>query len=164
MCITLQPVVPENDEFLFRVYAATRQHEMAAWGWEQAQQDAFLRLQFRAQQGSYRAAFPDADHRLILKGGKAVGRILVHRAEQAITLVDIALLPEHRNCGIGTRLIRDLIEESRSFRRPLRLQVAKSNHAAARLYERLGFSLTGENEMYYQMEWNPVPGGGGGRL
>ncbi len=164
MCITLQPVVPENDEFLFRVYAATRQQEMAAWGWDQAQQDAFLRLQFRAQQGSYRAAFPGAEHRLILQDGEAVGRILVHRTEHEIRLVDIALLPEHRNCGIGTRLIRDLIEESRSSRRPLRLQVATSNRAAARLYERLGFSLTGENEMYYQMEWNPVPGVGGAQL
>jgi len=69
-------------------------------------------------------------------------------------LVDIAILPEQRNRGVGTTFLRDLIAESESTGRPLKLQVAKGN-PAARLYERLGFSRVSEDQVYLQMARNP---------
>ena len=141
---------------MFRLYASTRQEEVAAWGWNAAQQSAFLRMQFAAQQRSYAAGYPDADHCLILWLDEPVGRLIVSRTEQEIRLVDIALLPEYRNRGIGTCLVRELAKESQASRTPLRLQVLKGNKAF-RLYSRLGFSISSEDELYFQMEWNPVP-------
>ena len=141
---------------MFRLYASTRQEEVTAWGWNAAQQIAFLRMQFAAQQRSYTAGYPDADHCLILWLDEPVGRLIVSRTEQEIRLVDIALLPEYRNRGIGTCLVRELAKESQASRTPLRLQVLKGNKAF-RLYSRLGFSISSEDELYFQMEWNPVP-------
>ena len=69
--------------------------------------------------------------------------------------MDISLLPEYRNRGLGAALIHDLMAECAASREPLRLQVAKGNRAA-RLYERLGFLKTGEDEIYYHMWWNPA--------
>ncbi len=69
-------------------------------------------------------------------------------------LVDIAILPEWRNRGVGTAFLRELIAESEYTGRPLKLQVAKGN-PAARLYERLGFSKVSEDQVYIQMEQNP---------
>ena len=73
-----------------------------------------------------------------------------HRPD-SIILVDIALLAEHRKLGIGARLLRELIEQSESAGIPIRLQVLKTN-PAQHLYERLGFVMTGEDELYLQME------------
>ena len=51
-------------------------------------------------------------------------------------------------------LLRDLIQKCARKRVPLRLQVLKAN-PALRLYQRLGFATTGEDQMYIQMERQP---------
>lgn len=150
------PMRPDDEDFLFRLYASTRQEEVAAWGWNQAQQEAFLRMQYTAQRRWYDMACAGAEHRLILekKGEDAqpIGRILVLRAKGAIELIDIALLLEHRNRGIGTALVRELIEEARQSNAAVRLQVLRHNEGAIRLYRRLGFDVVSEDDMRYQME------------
>jgi ribosomal protein S18 acetylase RimI-like enzyme len=79
---------------------------------------------------------------------------MVFRNEDSTLLVDIALLTEHRGLGIGGQLIRDLVQQCSRDYVPLHLQVLKAN-PALRLYERLGFTRTGEDQMYIQMERQP---------
>ena len=157
MNIELQPFPPDNKEFLFQLYSSTRQQEISALGWPPAQQEAFLRMQFNAQQRWYEMAYEKADHKLILIDDQPAGRILVVRDNKAYTLVDIALLAQHRNTGIGTQILRQLIAEADKAGAPLRLHVLKSN-PACRLYERLGFAKTGQDGMYYEMEKRPALG------
>jgi ribosomal protein S18 acetylase RimI-like enzyme len=160
MRVSLRSVTPGDAEFLYEVYASTRTEELAGWGWEPGQWEPFLRSQFEARRRGYLAAFPRADDRVILRDDVPVGRLLVSRAGDHIRLVDIALLPLHRQQGIGTRLLQDLIEESRRSARPLRLQVARDGRAAG-LYARLGFSIVGEDAIYQEMERSPVRATGG---
>jgi len=155
MRLSLRTVRNEDEDFLFRLYASTRQEEMSAWGWDATQQDAFLRMQFRAQRQGYAADYAGADHQVILADAEPVGRLMVHRTEKEVRLVDISVLPEYRNRGMGAALIHDLMAECQASRKALCLQVAKGNRAA-RLYERLGFLQTGEDEIYYHMGWNPA--------
>ena len=151
MNLTLCPFLAEHQEFLYRLYAGTRQQEFAGLGWPPAQLEVFLRMQFNHQQRWYETAYPEAEHRIILCDGEPIGRILVNRAPESLLLVDIALLPEHQNRGIGAKYLRELNEESDKSGLPVRLQVLKNN-PAQRLYERLGFVKTGEDELYLQME------------
>jgi ribosomal protein S18 acetylase RimI-like enzyme len=153
--ITLRAAEPEDEPFLFKVYASTRAEEMAAWGLDTAQREAFLMMQFRAQQGTYGMQYEAASHRIIMRDHEPVGRILVNRTEGEILLVDIALLAEYRNAGIGSQLIRDLQREAAQAGVPVNLHVLRSNGAAARLYERLGFRGVGGDSVYAQMRWLP---------
>ncbi len=150
----LRPYCADDQEFLFRLYASTRLHEIAGFGWPEAQQQAFLRMQFNAQQHWYEMSYGQADHQIIEKGGIPIGRIMVFRQPAFVLLVDIALLPEFRGQGIGAELIGKLIQECDQRKLPLRLQVQRVN-PAQRLYERLGFNKTGEDQMYLQMEKLP---------
>ncbi|SRR5260370_15909118 len=154
MAASLRVVHSSDQEFLFRLYAGTRQHEIAALGWSPAQQEAFLRMQFTAQQRWYETAYAEAEQQIVMLDAAPIGRIIVHRGSDATTLVDISLLPEHRGRGIGGGLIRDLVQQSAQRGAPVRLQVLRTN-PAARLYQRLGFAKTGEDEMYVQMEKRP---------
>jgi ribosomal protein S18 acetylase RimI-like enzyme len=154
MTISLRPYRADDQEFLFRLYASTRIHEIASFGWPAAQQEMFLRMQFDAQRRSYESAYPEAEHQIIEWAGEPIGRIMVLREKDFMLLVDIALFTEHRGLGIGEQLIRELIQQCSRDRIPLRLQVLKTN-PALRLYERLGFTRTGEDQIYIQMERQP---------
>lgn len=153
----LRSAQPEDEEFLFQLYASTRENEFRTLGFERAQIEPLLRMQFTAQRQWYETAYPGSDHQITMLDGAPVGRLMVHRTAEALVLVDIALVPEHRGKGIGEGLLRDLLEDSAKRGLPVRLQVLKNN-AAARLYERLGFLKTGEDQMYWHMERKPGKG------
>ena len=151
---SLRPAQPEDREFLFKAYASTRLEELAPLGWGPAQQEAFLRMQFNAQQNWYATAYPKSQQQIVMLDEASIGQMIVNREAGAATLVDISLLPEHRGRGIGAALLRDLIEQCGKEGLLLRLQVLKTN-PAARLYERLGFRKTGADDLYQQMEKLP---------
>jgi ribosomal protein S18 acetylase RimI-like enzyme len=154
MTISLRPFRPDDQEFLYQLYASTRLHEIAGFGWPAAQQEMFLRMQFNAQYRSYEAAYGQAEHQIVEQDSKPVGRIMVLWEKDFALLVDIALLTEHRGRAIGGDLLRDLIQKCTSAGVPLRLQVLKTN-PALRLYERMGFTRIGEDQMYIQMDRRP---------
>jgi ribosomal protein S18 acetylase RimI-like enzyme len=126
---------------------------MSLWGWSEEEQVSFLRIQFECQRHSYKQQYPHLENKIILFTDRKVGRILVSRTGGEIVLVDIALLPEYRDKGIGTTLVTELQQEATSISTNLRLSVLR-NSPAQRLYERLGFRATDQNEMYIKMEWN----------
>lgn len=151
--VTTRAARDDDEDFLFALYSSTRRDEMAQWGWPAAQQETFLRMQHHALRQRYAAERDKSDHRIILRGETPVGRLLVVRSADEIRLADIALLPEHRGLGIGAALIGGLQDEAASLGVPLRLHVARDNRGAARLYERLGFIITGDTGSHYKMEW-----------
>lgn len=151
--ITLRPVCDQDEEFLRALYASTRREEVAAWGWPAAQVEAFLAMQFGAQRGSYAAAYPNARHDVIVKDDERVGRFYVWRGKSEWRVVDISLLPTARGQGIGSMLLRRLMDEAAGERLPVRLQVVPTN-PARRLYLRLGFRFTRGDGMYDEMEWS----------
>jgi GNAT superfamily N-acetyltransferase len=152
--VTLRSERPEDEAFLLEVYASTRQEEMQLAGWDSATQTLFIKMQFNAMRRGYASMFSDAEFSIILSEGKPIGRILVHRAHREIRLVDLALMPDWRDRGIGTGLLQSLQTEARQNGWPVRLQVLKMNRAA-RLYERLAFVRTGGDQMYDHLEWHP---------
>jgi ribosomal protein S18 acetylase RimI-like enzyme len=152
--VALRPVEPGDEEFLYRVYASTRQEELAQTGWEEAQKESFLRMQFDAQSRYYREHYTEAKFSVILADGRPAGRLYVARWPEEIRIVDIALLPEHRGARIGTSLLRDLISESEESGKPLSIHVERFN-PALRLYERLGFRKVADKGVYFLMERSP---------
>lgn len=152
--IRLRPEKPEDASFLFQLYASTRAEEMKLVPWNGSQKEAFLRMQFDAQTTHYHRHYPRASYDIILLGEHAIGRLYVYRDEEAIHLIDIALLPEHRGSGIGGRLLNDLLSRAAAERKPVRIHVEREN-PAMRLYTRLGFRKIEDQGVYYLMEWTP---------
>ena len=152
----LRPAGPDDEEFVFQLYASTREGEFSSLGWSRTQLEPLLRMQFAAQRQWYQTAYPGYEHHIVMAEGTPIGRMMIKRAPEAVLLVDIALMPEHRGKGTGEALLLDLLQQSSAQGLPVRLQVLKNN-PAARLYERVGFVRTGEDQMYWQMERPPTP-------
>ena len=155
--VTFRPIRPDDEPFLYRVYASTREEELRPVPWTAAQKEAFLRQQFQAQHAFYQKQYASARFEIVLRDGQPIGRLYVARGDDAIRIVDIALLPEHRGAGIGTGILRDLLAEAAAAGKPVRIHVERLN-PARHLYERLGFVLVADSGVYCLMEW--APGGG----
>jgi RimJ/RimL family protein N-acetyltransferase len=151
--VNLSPVTTEDEAFLYQVYAATRAEELAQVPWNEAQREAFLKMQFSAQQLHYRTYHPDSTHDIILLNSQPIGRLYVARSANGICILDITILPEHRNKGIGTPLIKRLMDEAAEAGQPLTIYVESFN-PSRRLFERLGFSKIEEDGVNYLMEWH----------
>jgi len=98
--ISLRIETGQDEPFGFELYASTRKEELDAWGWPAEMRNAFLQMQFKAHEGC-RRAFPQADFLVVQLDGRDIGRMIVDRTETEFRLVDIALLPECRNAGVG---------------------------------------------------------------
>ncbi|HSK45659.1 MAG TPA: GNAT family N-acetyltransferase [Candidatus Binatia bacterium] len=152
--IQLRPSLPEDRDFIFRLYASTRMEELRPFGWAPAQQEAFLRMQFNAQQQWYASSYSTAETQIIEKDHEPIGRMIVQRERDIWRLLDISLLPEHRGMGIGGELVRALITQCAQSGAVLQLQVLNTN-PAQRLYARLGFIKSSEDQIYTHMELRP---------
>ena len=157
MSLSLRPIGPEDMPFLLRLYRSTREDELAMIvDWTDEQKDWFILMQFNGQHTWYQEHYVGASFDLVLVDGVPAGRLYVHRREKEIRLVDISFLPEFRNRGLGTNLLRDLFAEAEATGTPLTIHVEKFN-PAMRLYQRLGFTCIGETGPYDLMEWKPAP-------
>jgi ribosomal protein S18 acetylase RimI-like enzyme len=152
--LSLRPAEPADEAFLRALYAGVRAGELAAVAWSAQDQQAFLAMQFDARERHYAAEFPEADDRIVEFGGERAGRLAVNRDPGGILIVDLALLPAYRGQGVGTALIRLLLDEGLLTSKSVRLHVELSN-PARRLYERLGFRTIAESPPYLLMECNP---------
>jgi ribosomal protein S18 acetylase RimI-like enzyme len=153
--VTLCAASDADQDFLLSVFASTRSDELAALAFDPNLAQTFARMQFSMQQQNYRARYPEAENKIILKDGVPVGRMLVDRNDDGITLVDIALLPDYRGSGIGSALIQTLLDEATAAQKAVQLSVYKIN-PAVRLYERLGFSYVADDEVYFEMIRRPA--------
>ncbi len=150
--VALRPARPEDRDLLLRVYASTRTQELAPVPWGEEQKQAFLKMQFDAQDKYYRENYPTAEFLVVEDEGVPAGRLYVDRWTDEVRLMDITLLPEHRGKGIGSRLLADLQAEARGAGKPLRIHVERMNPALG-LYQRLGFKRVEDRGVYWLMEW-----------
>jgi ribosomal protein S18 acetylase RimI-like enzyme len=123
--------------------------------WDDAQKEAFLRQQFDAQDAWWQENYVGAAFDVILVDGEPAGRLYVHRGPSEIRIVDIALLPEHRGDGVGTRLLDELLAEGDADAKSVTIHVERMN-PALRLYERLGFALAEDKGVYLFLERRPA--------
>jgi len=98
----------------------------------------------------------DAILKVALSASELVGYVCIRTLLDVIHIMDIAVLSEHRQQGIGSRLLQEALSTLKHMTpdvRQVTLEVRESNHAAIRLYRKHGFSTIGRRKGYYK---NPV--------
>lgn len=150
--VSLRPEQADDEGLLCEIFASTRAEELALTNWDENLRRAFLSQQFKAMRQGYRSMFPTGKFLIIELAGAPAGRMVINEDEKEIRVVDLALLPEHRNRGIGTFLMRQICGGAK---KPVHLSVLKHNRAF-HWYARLGFTQIGEQGVYDELEWRPV--------
>ncbi len=148
------PIAEKDLEFLYQLYANTREAEMQMTDWDMARQDEFLRMQFNAQHQHYQKYYANADFQLIQLDGKNIGRFYVEEMNDEFRLIDIALVADQRNKGYGGKLMQQLLSKAQESLKPVRLHVEQFSPARY-FYARLGFETIETRGVYLFMEWQP---------
>lgn len=154
MEITLRPVQPSDRDFLYDLYASTREEELSILPWSPEERAAFLLMQFNAQDTYYRQVYPEEAFQVVLADGVAAGRLYLAELPDALDVVDIALVPAYRNRGIGSLLFGRIMTRARDLDLPVTLRVEKTNRAR-HLYDRLGFTLVADEGFNLYLRWRP---------
>ena len=152
--ISLRPATDGDESFLLSVYATTRSAEMAAVPWSAEQKEAFVRMQFAAQQQHYAAEYPGAAHEIICFDAKPSGRIYMARLQTRLHILDITVLPENRNTGIGSWIVGKILAEAQPAGKEVTIHV-ESFSPSLSFFERMGFQPAGESGFHYLMKWSP---------
>ena len=152
--ITLRLFTKTDLPFVRELYASTRSDEMAMVPWTDEQRNAFVQMQFQSQVDHYRQHFPLATQHIILEDKRAVGRLYIERLEKEINIIDVTIAPQERNSGIGTFLLRDLIEEADRTKKILGIYVENFN-PSLNFFKRLGFVATEEEGIHVHLQWFP---------
>ncbi len=97
--------------------------------------------------------------------GRVTGYVVCSRYADVWHVMNVAVDPDHRRRGLGRALLEHLLGEVGEDA-ALTLEVRRTNTAAMRLYERLGFRPAGIRRRYYQdngedalVMWRNLPAG-----
>jgi ribosomal protein S18 acetylase RimI-like enzyme len=152
--VSLRPATEADYDFMRRLYASTREEEMAHFPFDEAEKRAFLDQQFAAQFKHYDTHYPTCERGIIERNGTPIGRLWIDEWRDQIRLVDIALMPDSRGLGIGSMLLRQVMDRGAVAGKPVTIHVEGFN-PALRLYQRLGFEQVDTNGVYFLMRWTP---------
>ncbi len=96
---------------------------------------------------------------VLLQDGEPIGMLKVRRAPGAWDIIQMQIGVRCQGRGIGRVVLEELLAAAGAAHVEVRLGVLKAN-PARRLYERLGFVLTGEDADEYFMRWTAHDGAG----
>jgi len=151
--ITYRPVRDDDRDFLAALYASTREEEMQYVPWTPEQKAEFLEMQFRSQTMHYADEYDASGFFVIEQSGRPIGRLYRELQGDDIHIIDIALIPETRGAGLGTMLVKEILDEAAGQGLTVSIYVEHFN-PAKRLYQRLGFQEVDENGVYHRMRWH----------
>jgi GNAT superfamily N-acetyltransferase len=144
LMITYRKATNADREWLFELKRATmREYVAAVFGWDAA-----------VQRRMFEEKFSPASIRVIQVDGHDAGLLEVEERVDQFFLARIEVWPAHQRKGVGSRVIRTILEEARGKNKRVSLQLLRSN-PVRKLYERLGFSVCGETASHYRMKKEP---------
>jgi GNAT superfamily N-acetyltransferase len=138
--IELRPALDHDFEYCRRLY-----FDEMRWIIEE------LRLDRTAQETSFRQEWNSTQVRIIVLDGSDVGWVQTIRKDDELFVAQMFVDGRFQRKGIGTKVMKRLISEATAFNLAVRLNVVRIN-PARRLYERLGFRVTHEDDRKFYMK------------
>jgi GNAT superfamily N-acetyltransferase len=147
MPIVLRPARPDDFDFCARLYFSGMAETIRE-----------LKLDMAAQTANLRERWDAAEVEIIMSDGADIGWLQKSIQGDALYLEQIFIDAASQNRGIGTGIINRLIDKAKQDGRPVTLGVVKIN-PALRLYERLGFRVTHQDDRKFYMRRETVTAG-----
>ncbi|KRN12690.1 GCN5-like N-acetyltransferase [Fructilactobacillus fructivorans] len=91
-----------------------------------------------------------------IAGTKLIGVLSISQVAHTVGELGVAILSDYQDMGLGTYLIQEAIDWIANFSQldELTLSVLKANQGTFRLYKKLGFVVTGQDDHVIEMKMN----------
>jgi GNAT superfamily N-acetyltransferase len=135
---TLRPLTQADFEWDFALLRdALGPYVEATWGWDEDEQRA-----------RFVAMYPEAleQRQVIEVAGEPVGVLTVLRRPGSFYLELLEISRAWQGRGLGTAILKGLLDEARTNGLPLELNVLRANPRARALYERHGLSVVDDSD------------------
>lgn len=143
----LRPALPEDHDWIYACKTVSvRPYVERIWGWDEA-------LQRRDFDGDFVSI---GQFKVIETSEKAIGFLQVTEERDCMEVEELHLLPDYREQGIGSSILRRLLLNCRERGLTLRLGCFKENYRARNLYRRLGFRQIAETETHCILAVTPA--------
>lgn len=140
--LSFRKAYTRDSEFVFSVKkAAFREYVEQVWGWDDNYQRELHNRRFVSQ-----------DLRIIQFREKDIGFLATSSTPDTLKVNQIFILPEYQSKGIGSACLTRIIDDANLVQKSVTLQVLKVNPRGVAFYQRLGFTIVGENPTHFQME------------
>jgi ribosomal protein S18 acetylase RimI-like enzyme len=109
--------------------------------WNQEQQEHFFADKWLPEK-----------YEILLHNQTACGYLWVEEESDSVAIMEIVILPEYQNKGIGSRMLRQEMMRARARNVPVKLRVLRKSRAVS-LYIRFGFREYSRTESHILMKW-----------
>ena len=141
MTYTYREALPTEHAIIFDLYRLVmREFITAIWGWNESWQADDFAAHFNAK------TITLVHHETTL-----VGYSQIDHSIDRLFIRMIVVHPQHQHQGIGTRLLRTVIDMGEAHSQRIGLEVFKINRAAKQFYKRHGFKVEGETASSFVM-------------
>ncbi|WP_064196933.1 MULTISPECIES: GNAT family N-acetyltransferase [Emticicia] len=103
---------------------------------------------------SHRKYFDSAFIQMVEYKNQTIGYLEVEEKNHSFEIINIQIQKDFQNLGLGSRIIKKVIEEGEQKSKGIELQVLKNNPKAKRFYENSGFQVYFETEFEYKMKFS----------
>jgi ribosomal protein S18 acetylase RimI-like enzyme len=141
--LILRPAQPADFAFCQRTYFESMRTTIGELGLDEAKHLANFASRWQVEQV-----------RIVMTRGRVIGWLQTTSTDDALFLAQLFIDTSFQRQGIGHRLMQILIEEAARENKAVTLGVVKTN-PARRLYERLGFRVTHEDQYKFYMLRQP---------
>ena len=139
--VSLRPASSQDLEFLLKLRLDCMHEHFERLGICYSKEQHLERINYR---------FDSA--KIVVKNHKKVGMVKFFRDHDQWVIIQLQIAPEYQGQGIGSHLVKDIINKASQEGAAVSLSVLKNNPAQG-LYERLGFEITDEFENDLSMIW-----------
>ena len=91
---------------------------------------------------------------IIKVDGERVGMIQLFEQPDAVEVGEIQIEPSHQSQGIGSRILKGIIDQAHKQRKKVILSAGLKNDRALQLYQRLGFQNVAQSETHNHMVYD----------
>lgn len=141
-----------DDSFLFSLFCENKKIEL---GWQYADPiiiEPLLQMQWNARNQYYKNLFSRAISYIFSYNDEPIAQLTIQHEQDHIHIIDISVLRNYQNQGIGSTIIKDLQTTAKQTKQFITLHVSTSSPAYF-LYLKLGFFDIQRNEIDIKMKW-----------
>ena len=145
MVLTRRPVtLADFDATLAIKKEALGQYIAQVWGWDD-----------EIQRQYHQSHYHPGNIVLLLCDGQSAGFLETADIPDSLSIINLLLLPKFQSRGIGTQVLKQLLQQAATAGQVVYLEVLKVNIRAYNLYHRLGFVIRDTSELKVRMVYSP---------